>query len=93
MKTQRVAVFHDLIPEKPARVTVSDVDLVVVRWKSGPNVSVLYGRSDYQGGHRPVNTVVLWAGEAALRPPEPWVRRAGVRRSWRSMTTVAGTAS
>jgi|GEM_PF-6678097 len=28
MKTQQVAVFHDIIPEKPP-ATVSDVDLVV----------------------------------------------------------------
>jgi glutamate synthase domain-containing protein 2 len=49
MKAQQVAVFDDLAPEKPARATVADVDLVVVRWKSGPNVSVLYGRCLHRG--------------------------------------------
>ncbi len=49
MKQEQIANLDDLEPLKPNRVTVGGVDLVVVRWEEGENVSVLYGRCLHRG--------------------------------------------
>lgn len=49
MQPQKVAVWSELDPLSPAYAAVGDVDLVVVRWESGENVSVLYGRCMHRG--------------------------------------------
>ena len=49
MKAERIATLEDLEALKPTRVTVGGVDLVIVRWEEGENVSVLYGRCLHRG--------------------------------------------
>ena len=49
MKKAAIAQWSDLEPLKPAYALVADVDLVVVRWEQGENVSVLYGRCAHRG--------------------------------------------
>jgi nitrite reductase/ring-hydroxylating ferredoxin subunit len=49
MKQEQIARFDDLEPLKPNHVTVGGVDLVVVRWEEGENVSILYGRCLHRG--------------------------------------------
>ena len=48
---QRIAIaeWTDLKPLKPAYALVADVDLVIVRWAQGEDVSVLYGRCAHRG--------------------------------------------
>ena len=45
----RVATWSELEPERPVYALVANVDLVVIRWKEGENVSVLYGRCQHRG--------------------------------------------
>ncbi len=49
MKAERIATLEDLEALKPTRVAVGGVDLVIVRWEEGENVSVLYGRCLHRG--------------------------------------------
>lgn len=49
MRPEQVAAWSDLEPLSPAHALVGDVDLVVVRWEDGENVSVLYGRCLHRG--------------------------------------------
>ncbi|MGB5200201.1 MAG: glutamate synthase-related protein, partial [Sedimenticolaceae bacterium] len=48
---QKIAItqWTDLEPLKPAYALVADVDLVIVRWAEGEDVSVLYGRCAHRG--------------------------------------------
>jgi glutamate synthase domain-containing protein 2 len=45
----RVAVWKDLEPLRPTYALVSNVDLVVIRWKNQDEASVLYGRCLHRG--------------------------------------------
>ena len=45
----KVARWSELEPMKPAYALVSDVDLVVIRWKDEDSVSVLFGRCQHRG--------------------------------------------
>jgi len=45
----RIATLADLDPTRPAYALVANVDLVVVRWPDGDEVSVLYGRCLHRG--------------------------------------------
>ena len=49
MTPQQIAILDDLVLLKPTRATVGGVDLVVVRWETGKDVSVLYGRCVHRG--------------------------------------------
>lgn len=49
MTQEQIVRFDDLEPLKPCHVNVAGVDLVVVRWEEGENVSVLYGRCLHRG--------------------------------------------
>ena len=49
MKAKQIAAIDDLEVLKPTRVIVGGVDLVIVRWEEGENVSVLYGRCLHRG--------------------------------------------
>ncbi|MEA3501310.1 MAG: glutamate synthase-related protein [Actinomycetota bacterium] len=49
MKSEQIAILEELVPLKPTHVAVAGVDLVVVRWEPGKNVSVLYGRCIHRG--------------------------------------------
>ena len=49
MKQEQIAYLDDLEPLKPNRVTVGGIDLVIVRWEKGENVSVLYGSCIHRG--------------------------------------------
>lgn len=49
MNPTQIAVFDDLSALRPAHVEVVGVDLVVVRWEEGTEVSVLYGRCLHRG--------------------------------------------
>jgi len=44
MQKTAISQWADLEPLKPAYALVADVDLVIVRWEQGEDVSVLYGR-------------------------------------------------
>ncbi len=44
MHKTAIATLSDLKPLIPAYALVADVDLVVIRWKEGDQISVLYGR-------------------------------------------------
>ncbi len=49
MRKTTVAQWSDLKPLEPAYALVAGVDLVVVRWQEGDQVSVLYGRCAHRG--------------------------------------------
>ena len=49
MKKVKVAGWDEIEPEKPAYALVSNVDLVVIRWKDEKQASVLYGRCLHRG--------------------------------------------
>jgi len=49
MQKNAIAQWADLEPLKPAYALVADVDLVIVRWAQGEDVSVLYGRCAHRG--------------------------------------------
>lgn len=49
MKAKQIALIDDLEALKPTRAIVGGVDLVIVRWEEGENVSVLYGRCLHRG--------------------------------------------
>ncbi|MEA2024757.1 MAG: glutamate synthase-related protein [Actinomycetota bacterium] len=49
MNPEQIATFDDLAPLEPTHVTIGGVDLVVVRWETGSDVSVLYGRCLHRG--------------------------------------------
>ncbi len=49
MQKTAVAIYSELTPLEPAYALVTGVDLVVVRWKDGEQVSVLYGRCAHRG--------------------------------------------
>ena len=49
MQKTAIAQWADLEPLKPAYALVADVDLVIVRWEQGEDVSVLYGRCAHRG--------------------------------------------
>jgi len=49
MNQKQIANLDNLESLKPSRVTVGGVDLVIVRWEEGENVSVLYGRCIHRG--------------------------------------------
>ena len=49
MQPHKVAVWSELESLSPAHALVGDVDLVIVRWESGENVSVFYGRCLHRG--------------------------------------------
>ena len=49
MQPQQVAVWSTLEALTPTYALVHDVDLVIVRWGSGDEVSVLYGRCLHRG--------------------------------------------
>ena len=49
MKKVKIASFGELQPARPAYALVSNVDLVVIRWKDEEQVSVLYGRCLHRG--------------------------------------------
>jgi glutamate synthase domain-containing protein 2 len=49
MKAEQIANLADLESLRPARVHVRGVDLVLVRWEHGENISVLYGRCIHRG--------------------------------------------
>ena len=49
MKKVKVAGWDEIEPEKPAYALVSNVDLVVIRWKDEEQASVLYGRCLHRG--------------------------------------------
>ncbi|MEK8016916.1 MAG: glutamate synthase-related protein [Candidatus Parabeggiatoa sp.] len=49
MKKVQVAKWNELKPLKPAYALVANVDLVVIRWESEKQVSVLYGRCMHRG--------------------------------------------
>jgi glutamate synthase domain-containing protein 2 len=49
MKKTRIAEWSDLAPLTPTYALVANVDLVIVRWEEGENVSVLYGRCQHRG--------------------------------------------
>ena len=49
MNKVRVAEWSELEPVSPAYAQVSQVDLVVIRWREEEQVSVLYGRCLHRG--------------------------------------------
>lgn len=49
MERIQVATWSELDPLTPRYALVGDVDLVIVRWESGDNASVLYGRCLHRG--------------------------------------------
>ena len=49
MNKTRIAEWSDLSPLTPTYALVANVDLVIVRWEEGENVSVLYGRCQHRG--------------------------------------------
>ena len=49
MKKVKIAGFAELQPARPAYALVSNVDLVIIRWKDEEQVSVLYGRCLHRG--------------------------------------------
>ena len=49
MHKTAIATLSDLKPLTPAYALVADVDLVVIRWKEGDQISVLYGRCLHRG--------------------------------------------
>lgn len=49
MQPESVEIFENLKPRTPVRAVVAGVDLVIIRWETGPNVSVLYGRCLHRG--------------------------------------------
>lgn len=49
MKQTAIASLADLEPLTPAYALVADVDLVIIRWQVGEQVSVLYGRCAHRG--------------------------------------------
>ena len=49
MREQEVVRWPELDVERPLGVVVNGLDLVVVRWADGENVSVLYGRCLHRG--------------------------------------------
>ncbi len=49
MNKVKVAAWDELEPLKPAYALVSNVDLVVIRWKDEQQASVLYGRCLHRG--------------------------------------------
>ena len=49
MRPERVVTWNELEPLRPMHALVSEVDLVVIRWGDGENVSVLYGRCLHRG--------------------------------------------
>ena len=49
MRKVKVADWNELQPLKPAYALVSNVDLVVVRWRDEEQASVLYGRCLHRG--------------------------------------------
>jgi nitrite reductase/ring-hydroxylating ferredoxin subunit len=49
MQPVKIAAWDDLVPRVPAYALVANVDLVVIRWPEGEQVSVLYGRCLHRG--------------------------------------------
>ena len=49
MQETAVADWSELKPLTPSYALVADVDLVIVRWETGEEVSVLYGRCAHRG--------------------------------------------
>ncbi len=49
MNPQQIAIFDDLESLSPTHRAVGGIDLVVVRWGEGEDVSVLYGRCVHRG--------------------------------------------
>lgn len=49
MRPERVVTWNELEPLRPTHALVGGVDLVVIRWSDGENVSVLYGRCLHRG--------------------------------------------
>ncbi len=49
MRPEKIATWSELAPLAPTYALVANVDLVVIRWEEGDNVSVLYGRCLHRG--------------------------------------------
>lgn len=49
MRPERVVAWSELEPLRPTHALVGGVDLVLIRWSDGDNVSVLYGRCLHRG--------------------------------------------
>ena len=68
MRPERVATWSELEPLTPAHALVENVDLVVIRERSGEDVSVLYGRCLHRGALLADGTIVVAYHEYVSNP-------------------------